>query len=464
MSSLNLFDGADNENGLSRCVAIILNEHAMFRDRLIDIMNKKLSDNNSAIRPIVKPSSREEFKIEIQRRATTLKYIAEQFKDNSVNRIIPVTLTPDEPVSEEAYDTSDQNPIPDVAFLCFNEDNADLILIEAKLNFNRAEGQVKGQAEKIKDLLNEGATEGKAEVLNAVVSLKWKEITVIMQQINDMMPGLESLIIKHYLEHIENRFSRYIPAKKFKRGMTENMIKERMKVLASNVAKKFCDQSVEAKWEEHDEDWKHWRITKNFGYAESFLMYSGRNGITIALLIGYLKRQDTYLLYNNNICEDMSWTFGEEKINGYVMSVEPVLLFKEGIRKFETLWQCPLDKNALGTARNEIRKKFQDFDLVRRWSDSCELKKRLPKIKGLLKNPDELDTSFAKDIAGHNNVNVTLEYWTEIVVPAEDIEDWDNDSNLNKADDKVADRIFAIINGIRERIEKPNEQSVTSEA
>ncbi len=146
------------------------------------------------------------------------------------------------------------------------------------------------------------------------------------------------------------------------------------------------------------------------------------------------------------------------------MSVEPVLLFKEGIRKFETLWQCPLDKNALGTARNEIRKKFQDFDLVRRWSDSCELKKRLPKIKGLLKNPDELDTSFAKDIAGHNNVNVTLEYWTEIVVPAEDIEDWDNDSNLNKADDKVADRIFAIINGIRERIEKPNEQSVTSEA
>ena len=470
MNRLNIFNDAVNENGLSRCVAIILNEHALFRDRIIDLMNRKLSDKDRSINPILKPSSREEFQIEIQKASTTLADIAKQFKDKNVDRIIPVTLTPDEAISEETYDTSGKNPIPDIAFMSCNEENADLILIEAKLYVNYAEGQVKGQAENIMSLLNE-ETESKAEVLGTVIHLTWKEITGTMQQVKDMMPGLESLLIEHYLELIGDRFSQYIPAKKFKIGMTEKAIHERMNVLAANLAKKFRDEdkdeSISARYDDY---YYQWRITKNFGYAESFLIspaYSEAQmnfqGIEILILIGYLKRQDVYLLWNSNIQEDMSWTYNEsEDVNGYKMSVDPILRFRGGPRQnFPSLWECPLNKKALeGKKRDEIRQIFLDEFYLGIWHESSwdELRKRLKVLaaKGLLDRPEELESSFASKVenAGYKSPNVTLEYSTSVFIPAEDIESYDNGSNLNKSDDKVAELIFDVIRGLMRKIEK----------
>lgn len=477
MSSLNIFDDAVNENGLSRCVAIILNEHPLFRDRFIDLMNRKLSDKNREAHLIVKPSSREEFQIEIQKASTTLVEIAKQFKDKNVNRIIPVTLTPDEAISEEAYDTSGKNPIPDIAFMSCNEDNADLILIKAKLYGNYAEGQVKGQAENIMALLNadKEETESKAEVLGTVIHLTWKEITGTMQQVKDMMPGLESLLIEHYLELIGNRFSYYIPAKPFKIGMSEKEIHERMNVLAGNLAKKFRDEDKDESISARYEDYYGRRITKNFGYAESFLIFPAYSeaqmnfhGIEILILIGYLKRQDQYLLsWGNNILEDMSWTYNESEeveANGhkYKMSVEPILLFRGGSRQNSPdLWKCPLNKRTLeGKKRDEIRQIFLDEFYLGIWPQSSwdELRKRLKALaaKNLLDRPDELESSFASRIenVGYKSPNVTLLYSTSIFIPAKDIESYDKGSNLNKSDDKVAELIFSVIHGLMKKIEK----------
>ena len=99
-------EGEPIENNVSRVLAIVLDENRLAFDRFTDLLNAKLLSEKQEL--ISKPSAKEDFSIDIQRKVDDIAGQTE-----GVSRIIPVTLTPETAPDEENYGGAD-TPIPDI--------------------------------------------------------------------------------------------------------------------------------------------------------------------------------------------------------------------------------------------------------------------------------------------------------------------------------------------------------------
>ena len=441
------------ENNLSRGIAILLEENTLFFDRFIDLINAELKKNNHEL--IAKPNNREERKINIQQSASNLADNLE-----GIQRIIPVTLTPEKINSQDGMSDT-QNPIPDISIFCNSNDDADLIIIEAKQYQLNADAQVLNQAEAIKN----SANDSKISIIEPVTRLTWQEIITILQNMQQLQEGRGDFVLNHYLEYLKNFRQYWFPVEPFRAGMTETMMWKRIWPLANNCAKllNLDDNSI------GENDWCYRVFLKECNYLKEFdiaLNYDNNviNGINICLYPGNTSGQSWNLFANNDsIANPMSW-INEKKIK-LDDSTELNINTKFFLHLFNSfgphIMSAYLSNNIIGTDKSAICENFCKR-INGKWHNENwdDLKNFLiNEHPGILEDQETFIAEFDANIqqSGKTCFNAALGFEIVINLPIDLLAKLDKkNSNFmaNPENDAAARIITSAVKKVRQMIEK----------
>lgn len=339
------------ENNLSRGVAILLEENYLFRDRLIDLLNEKLATK------ISKPKRKQDCSVNIQ---TSADNIADSFFEEGIARIIPVTLTPDSVNSNDGSRDA-ENPVPDIYMRCSNNENTDLILIEAKqFQDQQAGSQVLKQAQAIKDKLTDDS------VIEGLISVTWQELIAILQNIESLQEGRSDFVLTHYLDYLKYYRQGWFPAEPFREGLDEEIIWKRIWPLANN-SMRLLNSGQE--FSIIDEAWCYrvplsnpsWGYVQEFALALSKNQSGSTNGIDINLWPGNTAGQSRDLFNNNaSVKNNMSWIQNKflNAGNNIALPVETKFYLKLSDSFGRYVMDANLSQNVLGIDRQTIYKNF----------------------------------------------------------------------------------------------------------
>lgn len=438
-SHMNIFtpfaDGRPIEDNISRGLAIVLKENLLARDRFINAINTRLTEQ------IAKPDTPENFSVDIQQSATD---IAGSF--DGVSRVIPVTLTPEEAVNQD--DTGGaENPEVDIAVKCGNEEASDLVIIEVKLYGNSAHAQVKHQAESI----IEKGLDAEAE---AVIHLEWSEVIRILQNVQAMSKDRKDSILDDYLEYVQGNRPELFPVQPFGDKMNSTAVWKRIYTLAQNCAEIVQRASV------GETNFSYRVLKPSWGYMGEFhLTPTSLDGTRTAEEFGQLslefwpgntRAQSRFLFGDASIDDDMSWIHDTSIQAGgktFAMSVNPYLKFGHIQGRFAG--EAWASSGAFGTDRKEIAAKMSAVS--GRWQrDSW------PELKARLSSEDwDYDITDIEN-SGKNFIDVSAGYYIRIDIPLGQLIELDGHKNIfmKPAYDKAADLVVKIVDSLRKKIEK----------
>lgn len=461
---LNLFEpysqGNDNpkENNLSRGIAILLEENYLLFDRFIDVLNSGLNKNNHA--PIVKPCSPQERIIDIQSSASTLA--ASEYLEG-VQRIIPVTLTPEK--TESGDEIRDQrNPIPDISIYCCNDDNADLIIIEVKQYQLNADAQVLNQAERIERSIKDNVEDSEVFIVRDVIHITWRDIIGIIQDIQRLQEGRSDFVLNHYLEYLKTHRQSWFPVEPFRAGMTDEMMWQRIWPLANNCANLLGENSI------GKNPWSYRIFLENssWGYMQEIQIWLSHdeknnvNGINIKLWPANNCRQSWSLFHNHGrVRNNMSWTEAEKiKVND---STELDICTKFHVKLYDThgnyVMHVAPPANIFGTDRAAICEKLCNPLNGKWYRESWDDLKNFLEENGLIESPEDFTEQFDEKFEKSNRkcLNVSVGFEIIIHMPMKLLEECDKHNSKfmdNPENDAVAKLIVSALAALKSMIEE----------
>ena len=444
------------ENNLSRGIAILLEENNLFFERFLDFINYELKKNNFEL--IAKPNNLKERIINIQQSSGKL---AKGLEEKGIQRIIPVTLTP-EKIESKPEITDRDHTIPDISIFCCNEsnDSADLILIEVKQYQLNADAQVLEQAHSIK---KNNVNDSEISIIEPVTRITWQDIIKILQNIQRLQEGRSDFVLNHYLEYLKPFHQEWFPPESFRAGM-DKAIWNRIWPLANNCAAllKLGDNSV------GESDWSYKISLKECNYLKEVhiaLYYNSDNsvnGINICLFPGNTGGQSWDLFANNpKIANSMSWI--NEK-NLTVDNINLSISTKFYLHLFSSfgshIMSAYLSNNIIGTDKTAININFCRRINGKWYRENWEELKNflIKEHPGILENQENFITDFEEKIQQSGKTCFCAALGFEIVIDLDfdllaKLDKSNNKFMYNPENDAVARVITSALTKLRQIIE-----------
>lgn len=426
------------ENNVSRGLAIVMSENALFLDRFIDLINSNCNVGTH----VQKHSNAEDIDIGIQQSITK---IVDAY--SSPKLIIGVTLTTEKHV-EWSEDTikPGETLITDIVIQCKDT----LIVIEVKRNTTDARTQVQAQVESlIHEIEKRNETTPAVEYING----NWEDVIELLQQVYNITGKYESSILGHYLKHLENRYGQWFPVAL----LSDITISPENRILIEKRLLKIIQNCCQ-----NEDDEKKYTgryiipLDYNFLTEAQVDMDYDKKSLMVTMWAGDTKWQG-YNLYKTTK-NDLSWINENEIIvDGIKLEsmVEPYLR----LAHFQSTIFAPNIDNRyydlhFGTDKDKCLALWSD--ITKEWKRPTwgELQKKLlTQYKGLI-DKDEFEQGFTSKFENTNRgyVHVSFGYKVTTYIPEKTFRQLERKGGSEKQDDRLALFINRVIYTIVDKI------------